>query len=104
MSTGAGLEPDPSAEPEGAGEGGSGFISPNEILERRMLDAPDAIAEPVQPVTIHVGFTGAVFKDAEGKEKREVFAVLMVDPTPAGFLVFFFLIGTTRSRRPRTSR
>jgi hypothetical protein len=90
VSTGAGLEPDPSAEPEGAGEGGSGFISPNEILERRMLDAPDAIAEPVQPVTIHVGFTGAVFKDAEGKEKREVFAVLMVNPLLRRFSCVFF--------------
>ena len=77
VSTGAGMEPDPSASLDDASRT-TGFISPNEILEQRMLDAPDAIAEPVQPVTIHIGFTGVVFKDREGKEKREVFAVLMV--------------------------
>ena len=54
-----------------------------------MLDAPDAIAEPVQPVTIHIGFTGVVFKDMEGKEKREVFAVLMVSKPRSNWRFFF---------------
>jgi hypothetical protein len=77
VSTGAGLEPDPSAGLDDTSRT-TGFISPNDILEQRTLDAPDAIAEPVQPVTIHIGFTGVVFKDREGKEKREVFSILMV--------------------------
>lgn len=76
VSTGFGLTPDPPCSDESADQ--DEFISIDEILEKRAQETPEQIKEPVPPLSIHVGFTGAVFKDEDGKEKREVFAVLMV--------------------------
>ena len=78
MSTGVGLTPDPTSENQA--NDGDEFISLEELLEARAQDMPEERAEPVQPIGIHVAFTGAVFKDSNGKEKREVFAILLVTP------------------------
>jgi hypothetical protein len=68
----------------------NGFFSIDEILEERAADSEE-INEPVPPLSIHIGFTGATFKDSAGKEKREVFAVLMVH-TLRTLSSFFFLL------------
>ena len=88
VSTGAGMVPDP-RRPEDDRMDDSGFICIDEILEERAADS-DESNEPVPPISIHVGFTGATFKDSAGKEKREVFAVLMVGIPLAHFRVLFF--------------
>ena len=79
VSTGKGTGADP-AMPSASQADGE-FITMDQILGMRTEEVPDDMTEPVQPLSIHVGFTGAVFKDKEGKEKREVFAVLVVTPS-----------------------
>jgi hypothetical protein len=89
VSTGVGLTPDPPDEDQiGTADE---YISLEEQLEARAQDMPEEIAEPVQPLTIHVGFTGAVFQNAEGKERREVFAVLTVTPADNFALIPYIL-------------
>ena len=89
-STGRGLAPDPS---EQADEDGldDDFITMDEVLEARVLDHPEEIKEPVLPLSIHIGFTGVVFKDEKGQEKREVFSVLMVTPAD-GFALMPYIL------------
>lgn len=82
VSTGEGMAPDPNEDEEeedDEDEGGE-FISMDKILAEQAGDQPRQVIEPVQPLTIHIGFTGAVFKNTDGKEMREAFAVLMVTP------------------------
>ena len=81
VSTGLGLAPD--REEQEASTGGGEFISMNDILQARAFNRPDEIKEPVPPISIHVGFPGVVFKDGEGKERREVFCVLTITPADA---------------------
>jgi hypothetical protein len=88
VSTGAGMVPDPRL-PEDDRMDDSGFISIDEILEERAADSEET-NEPVPPLSIHIGFTGATFKDSEGKERREVFAVLMVRDARSFSSFFFF--------------
>jgi hypothetical protein len=76
VSTGVGLTPDPIVH-SGSTQHDE-FISIDEILEKRAQETPEQIKEPVQPLNMHVGFTGVVFNDEHGKETREVFAILMV--------------------------
>jgi hypothetical protein len=90
-STGRGLEPDPYGDQDEEGRSDDEFISMNEVLEARAYEHPEEIKEPVHPLSIHVGFTGAVFNDAQGREKREVFAVLMVTPADGFALVPYIL-------------
>lgn len=78
VSTGVGMEPDPVIRDPLDTQ--SGFISLNEILRKRQNERVTETKELVPPLSIHVGFTGAVFVDGEGKERREVFAVLIVTP------------------------
>lgn len=78
VSTGVGMAPDPVAR--GAPDTENGFISLNEILRERQSMSNTKAKELVPPLSMHVGFTGAVFNDGEGKERREVFAVLLVTP------------------------
>ena len=76
VSTGVGLAPDPpSVDQQGEVDE---YISIDEILERRAQETPEQIREPVPPLSINVGYTGAIFNDEHGKERREVFAILMV--------------------------
>lgn len=78
VSTGVGMEPDGIVRDPMASQ--SGFISLNEILRKRQNERVTETKELIQPLSINIGFTGAVFIDAEGKERREVFAVLLVTP------------------------
>lgn len=79
VTTGLGMTPDADASPS-ASQTGDGFVDMRHILNPPGSSRPDKINEPVPPLSIHVGFTGAVFKDRDGREKREVFAVLIVTP------------------------
>jgi len=90
VSTGAGLAPDPSA-PTDDDEGSDDFISINEVLEARAYEHPEEIKTPIQPLGIHIGFTGTIFTDGDGREKREVFAVLMVTPADGFALIPYIL-------------
>jgi hypothetical protein len=81
VTTGNGIGPDPE-DPHGpSSQGGDGFITMQHILNHPGSERQEKVTEPVPPLSIHVGFTGAVFNDQEGKEKREVFAVLVVTPS-----------------------
>jgi hypothetical protein len=84
------LEPDPVEQADDR-ESDDEFITTNEVLEARAYEHPEEIKEPVHPLSIHMGFTGAVFKDTEGREKREVFAVLMVTPADGFALIPYIL-------------
>ena len=89
VSTGLGLEPDSmNRDPQHTA---SGFISMNEILRMRQNERPSETKELVPPLSIYIGFTGAVFQQRDGKGKREVFAVLMVLPADNFALMPFIL-------------
>lgn len=82
-STGAGLTPDPASEDDERRQpssAGGGRICMDKVLEDLAQDSSEHVTEPVQPLSIYVGFTGAVFKTRDGKEKRDAFAVLLVVP------------------------
>lgn len=81
MTTGIGIEPDPEDIVQRTSQQGDGFITMQHILSHPGSDRPERVTEPVPPLSIHVGFTGAVFNDQDGKERREVFAVLIVTPS-----------------------
>jgi hypothetical protein len=77
VSTGEGLEPrapkrrrtdDPSRDP---------FVTISDILAKRALDGSGVVRKVVPGITIHIGNTGAIFKN-EAKEAREIFTVVMV--------------------------
>ena len=89
VSTGEGLAPDPILE--GEPDSQTEFISMNEVLEARAHDRPETIKQPVPPISMHVGFTGAVFRDKDGRERREVFSVLMVSAADCFALNQFIL-------------
>jgi hypothetical protein len=68
------------------------FININDILASRDMDQEcDSIHVPVAPISMHIGFTGAVF-EVDGEEKREVFCVLMVTPA-ANFAMMSYMHG-----------
>lgn len=89
VSTGVGLEPDDIIRDPLRTE--SGFISMNDILKKRQNERASETKELVPPVSMHIGFTGAVFLDRDGKERREVFAVLFVIPADNFALMPFIL-------------
>jgi hypothetical protein len=89
VSTGEGLAPDPVLD--GETDSQTEFISVNEVLEARAHDRPEAIRQPVPPISMHVGFTGAVFRDKDGRERREVFSVLMVSAADCFALSHYIL-------------
>jgi hypothetical protein len=89
VSTGLGLDPDGIHRDPMRTE--SGFISMNDILRMRQNERPSDTKELVPPLSIYIGFTGAVFKERDGKDKREVFAVLMVLPADNFALMPFIL-------------
>lgn len=89
VSTGLGLEPDGIIRDPMHTE--SGFISMNDILRMRRNERASETKELIPPLSIHVGFTGAVFRENDGKEKREVFAVLFVVPADNFALMPFVL-------------
>jgi len=89
VSTGVGLDQDPPSDDESETE--TGFICVNDILKRRANERPGHVRSMVMPITIHVGYTGAVFNDADGRERREVFCVLMVTPADNFALIPYIL-------------
>ncbi len=78
VSSGHGLAPDESSDEETAIL--DDYVSTSDILKARGRERPADTREPVSPLSIHVGFTGAIFNESGGKERREVFAVLFVTP------------------------
>ncbi len=78
VSTGVGLEPDGIIRDPM--QTASGFISMNEILRKRQNERASETKELVPPLSVYIGFTGAVFSENDGKEKREVYAALFVVP------------------------
>lgn len=79
VSSGYGLAPDESSDDEPAIV--DDFVNTSDILRARGRERPADTREPVPPLSIHVGFTGAIFNETDGKERREVFAVLFVTPS-----------------------
>ena len=65
------------------------FIDINEILADRDFEQNGEIHVPVPPLSMHIGFTGAVFR-VNGEEKREVFCVLTVSPA-ANFALMSYM-------------
>jgi len=57
-----------------------GNISVKQILEYRAQEQPEETRSPVGEIKMHLGFTGAEFRDAKGELVHKNFAVLMVIP------------------------
>lgn len=79
VSSGQGLAPD-DASNEGHGARDE-FVSTSDFLKSRSREHPTEAREPVPPLSINVGYTGAVFNKSDGKEYREVFCALFVTPS-----------------------
>lgn len=77
MSTGEGLEPRAPKRRRTNESRRDGFVTISDILAKRALDGSGTVRKVVPGITIHIGNTGAVFKNEE-KEAREIFTVVMV--------------------------
>ncbi len=87
MSTGEGLEPRAPKRRRTNGTGSGDFVTIADILAKRALDGSGTVKRVVPGVTLHVGNTGAVFKNKDGKEDREIFTVAMVMYNQFGILI-----------------
>jgi hypothetical protein len=87
VSTGEGLEPRAPKRRRTNGTGSGDFVTIADILAKRALDGSGTVKRVVPGVTLHVGNTGAVFKNKDGKEDREIFTVAMVMYNQFGILI-----------------
>ena len=87
VSTGEGLGVPEPMQPSAAAT--DDFIDVNDILADRDMDQEGQIHVPVPPLSMYIGFTGAIFS-VNGEEKREVFCVLMVVPA-ANFALMSYM-------------
>lgn len=90
VSSGLGMAPDDSTDDESRAARDE-FVCTSDILKSRGRERPSETREPVPPLSIHVAFTGAVFNEQEGKERREVFCALFVTPSDNFALMSYVL-------------
>jgi hypothetical protein len=56
------------------------FISVKKMLDDRAQEQPEETRSPLNEIRINLGFTGAEFKDSDGKIQHKNFCVVMVTP------------------------